>query len=346
VTANDDRRPAASGDPVASRAAGAKGDAAEETGAPAPLSSPAVGDLLRDGTARLAAAGSETARLDAELLLGAVLGVGRTTILAHPEARAGIEQVAAYEEALVRRASGEPVAYIRGLKEFYGLVFTVDARALIPRPETELIVELAEQHVRARLAGAPRASDAPPFLVWDVGTGSGAICVALAVSLRRRGYGGAVRFLATDRSPEALALAVENAVSHGAADLIDFGTADLLQPAAGAPEGRDAVDLVVANLPYIPSGMIDDLPVAASFEPREALDGGADGLDVVRRLLAQLPEVTASDGAALIEIGADQAAAATDAAHDALPDWSVHIHQDLTGAPRVLRVERSAQATA
>ena len=290
--------------------------------------------------------GSESARLDAELLLGHVLRMDRASVIAAPDLPVGADHAASYSALLERRARGEPVAYIRGLKEFYGLVFTVDSRALIPRPETEVIVELAEQHVRARLAGAPRASDAPPFLVWDVGTGCGAICVALAVSLRRRGYGGAVRFLATDRSPDALALAVENAVSHGAADLMDFGTADLLQPEAGAAQPRGAVDLVVANLPYIPGGMVDDLPIAASFEPREALDGGADGLDVVRRLLTQLPEATASDGAALIEIGADQAAAATDAAREALPGWSVHIHQDLAGAPRVLRVERATKAAA
>src|SRR3972149_4172735 len=171
-----------------------------------------------------------------------------------------------------------------------------------------------------RRPAAPRAPPRPagtrPFRVLAVGTGSGAVVVALARTLGRAGYGEAVRFTASDRSQDALALAVENAVSHGVADLIDFRVADLLDPAI---EVDGPFDLVVANLPYIPSAVLPELPVAASFEPREALDGGPDGLDLVRRLLVDLPRVLVAGGGALLEIGADQGETAGAAAGGRLP---------------------------
>ncbi len=294
-----------------------------------------VGALLGEATGRLRRAGSETPRLDAELLLGHVLSVERTTILAHPEAPVGPEPAAAFAACLARRMRGEPIAYIRGLKEFYGLAFSVDGRALIPRPETERLVELAEQRVRGVLSGAPRPDGSEPFRIWDVGTGSGAICVALAVRLRRLGYGGSFQLFASERSRDALELAIENAVGHGVADAITFASGDLLQ----VPRFPGRVDLVVANPPYVPSDVVPTLPLAASFEPREALDGGPDGLDVVRRLLAGLPDVLLQGGAALIEIGSDQADAARAAAAQALPDWRSQVHADLAGRPRVLQVD-------
>ena len=294
-----------------------------------------VGDLLRSGTQRLREAGSETPRLDAELLLGHVLSVDRASLLAHPEAPLGPAQAAAYELALHRREQGEPVAYIRGIKEFFGLALAVDRRALIPRPETELVVELALDRLRRVLTEQPRPELAPPVRVWDVGAGSGAICVALAVESRRRGYGRDVRFLATDASPEALALAVENAVAHGVADVIEFSQADLLEQPDELP-----VDMVLANLPYIPSADVPRLPVAASFEPRQALDGGPDGLEHVRRLLEQLPSALVPGGACLLEIGAGQADAVQDAAGELLEGWPLRIEADLGGLPRVVELER------
>ncbi|MDQ3492724.1 MAG: peptide chain release factor N(5)-glutamine methyltransferase [Chloroflexota bacterium] len=295
-----------------------------------------VGGLLRSATVRLRAAGSETARLDAELLLGHALDVQRTTILAHPEVVVGEDRRTDFEALIERRSVGEPVAYLRGIKEFFGLALSVDRRALIPRPETERLVELALEHVRAVLTGAPRGEDAAALRAWDVGTGSGAIAVALAVDLRRRGYGEAVTIMATDHFPEALALAMENAVSHGVADAIEFAVGDLLE-VPGAPT---LPDLVVANLPYIPSADLSALPVAASFEPVHALDGGADGLVLIRRLLAQLPSTLAPSGSALLEIGAAQGEAALAAAAEALPGWPASIELDLGGRPRVLGVRR------
>ncbi|MFI5262187.1 MAG: peptide chain release factor N(5)-glutamine methyltransferase [Candidatus Limnocylindrales bacterium] len=307
---------------------------------------PSVHDLLEPAVARLRAAGSTSARLDAELLLGHVLGIDRTAVLAHPEAPVGTGQVAAFEAAVVRREAGEPVAYIRGVKEFYGLALRVDGRALIPRPETELLVELARDWLTTRLTAAPRGPDAAPVQVLDVGTGSGAIAVALAVVLRRRGYGSAVRFTASDVSPDALHLAVENAVGHGVADVIDFQRADLLDgPGVGdgpASSWAARADLVLANLPYIPSAVLPSLPVAASFEPALALDGGPDGLALLRRLLTGLPAALTDDGCALLEIGGDQAAAARAAAADAVPGWAVRVHDDLGGSPRVLEIAQAA----
>ncbi len=170
--------------------------------------------------------------------------------------------------------------------------------------------------------------------MWDVGTGSGAICVALAVECRRRGYGKDVRFRGTDSSADALALAVENAVGHGVADQIDFALADLTALTVDHKLGDElaAADLIVTNLPYIPSGVVPTLPVAASFEPVAALDGGADGLAIIERLLTELPDALAERGEALLEIGAEQEASVEAAATRALPGWQVQIRNDLAGS--------------
>jgi release factor glutamine methyltransferase len=298
-----------------------------------------VFELLRSGGQQLEAAGSESPRLDAELLLGHVLGVGRATLLAEGESRVSDAQRSAYEELIERRATGIPVAYLRGLKEFHGLALSVDERALIPRPETELLVELALGVIARRLTDAPREADARPVLVWDVGTGSGAIVIALAVECRGRGYGADVAFRATDVSADALALATENAVGHGVADVIGFATADLTDLPDVEP-----VDLIVANLPYVRTAETPTLPLAASYEPRVAFDGGDDGLALVRRLLAQLPQRLVADGVVLLEIGSDQAEAMSDAVEGALPGWSLVIHDDLAAWPRVAQIERRGVA--
>ena len=293
-----------------------------------------VAELLAEGQARLRVAGSETARLDAELLLGHAIGLERTGLIAYPTALVGDGAATQYREAIARREAGEPVAYIRGLKEFYGLAFSVDARALIPRPETERLVELAEAEVVARLTKAPRPAGAPRIEIVDIGTGSGAVVIALAMTLARRRMLDEVRLLATDISAEAIGLARENAVAHAVADRIDFATADLL------PGGVGQFDLVLANLPYVRTAVLPELPRAASFEPRLALDGGPDGLAVIGRLLDRLPSILDLDGVALLEIGGDQEDAIENEVARRLRGWSCEVELDLGRLPRVARVQR------
>ena len=297
-----------------------------------------VGEVLRDAASRLTESGSETPRLDAEVLLAHVLRVDRATLLAGPEAGLGADHAREFELFVERRARGEPVSYIRGLKEFYGLAFVVDPRALIPRPETETLVDVALAHIAARLTAAPREPGAP-LRVWDVGTGSGAIAVAIAVESRRKGYGSDIRLRASDVSADALGLAIENAVVHGVADAIEFVTADLTE-VVDSTDSLDSVDLLVTNLPYIPSAMIPTLPVAASFEPRSALDGGEDGLGVIRRLIAQLPAVLKEEGAALLELGSDQADAVQAMVAKLGRGWSSAVQHDLAGSARVIEIRR------
>lgn len=294
-----------------------------------------VQELLRSGVGRLRASGSETPRLDAELLLAHAINADRTVVVAHPEALVGDGAAERYEADLARRATGEPVAYIRGFKEFYGLAFAADRRALIPRPETERLVELALAEVMRRLTAAPRPVGAPPLRVVDVGTGGGTVAVALAVSLRKRRVHGEVEVIGTDDSASALELARENAVGHSVGDRVRFIEADLLPPVV-----VDPFELVLANLPYVRSEAVDSLPVAASFEPRAALDGGEDGLRVIARLVRRLPEALREGGMAMLEIGADQGDAIVELVAELLPGWRCVVESDLAGLPRVARIER------
>lgn len=289
-----------------------------------------VRELLDVAVARLREAGSESARLDAELLLAYALDTDRTAVIAHTDAPVGDGAAARFEAALDRRSAGEPVAYIRGFKEFHGLAFGVDPRALIPRPETELLVELAEVEVVRRLTLAPRARGATPIRIIDVGVGSGAVAVTLAVLLRRRKMLDEVAISAVDVSEDALQLARENAVAHAVGDRIEFANADLL------PGGViERWDMVLANLPYVRSEAVPILPVAASFEPSLALDGGADGLRVIARLVDLLPASLAPDGVAMLEIGGDQAVEMRTLAADRLAGWSCEVELDLGRLPRI-----------
>ena len=303
---------------------------------------PTVEELVSVAIARLRASGSESARIDAELLLAHVLGTDRTTIVAHPEAQVGNATAVRFHEVVGRREAGEPVAYIHGTKEFRGLAFGTDPRALIPRPETEQLVELAEAELIGRLTGSPRPPGSPPIRVLDVGTGTGAIAVSLAVSLRRRHMLDEVAIRATDTSPDAIQLARENAVAHAVADVVLFEAADLL-PLTEAATAR--WDLIVANLPYVPSAAIPDLPAPTSYEPVAALDGGPDGLAVIGRLLDKLPDALAEGGVALLEIGGDQGASMQALAAERLPGWSCEIRLDLARLPRIARLTRSARAS-
>ena len=303
--------------------------------APAPASASVVAGLVASAAERLAAAGSGSPRLDAELLLAQAVGTDRTGILAHPTALVGDGPRAAFEALVVRRELGEPVAYLRGFREFHGLAIATDERALIPRPETELLVDTALAVVSARVTAAPRAAGSLPLRVADVGTGSGAIAVALLVALRRRRMADQVLVDAIDSSGDALQLARENAAGHGVADRMTFTLGDLLPERVLPPYG-----VICANLPYVATGDLAGLARDLAFEPLEALDGGPDGLDVVRRLLDLLPGTLAAGGVALLEIGADQGDEIARETVDRLPGWGCAVMPDLAGLPRLARIER------
>jgi release factor glutamine methyltransferase len=235
-----------------------------------------VREALEGATDALAAAGVDSPRLDAELLLGAATGWDRARLASEPDA--GLEPGAAREFAAFvrRRLRREPLAYITGRKGFRRIELAVDPRALIPRPETELLVEVARE--------------LEPRTVLDVGTGSGAVALAIADEVP----GAAVT--ATDTSEAALALARENAERLGLANRVQFGAGTL-------PGGE--FDLLVANLPYVRTDEWAALaPEIREFEPREALLGGEDGLEQIRALLAAHPPA----GAIALEVGAGQAA--------------------------------------
>jgi len=258
---------------------------------------PTIGVALLSATNRLRVSGSPSARLDAELLLAHVTGQDRSYVLAHPDAVLG--EVAAFAAALERRATGEPIAYIRGFKEWRSLRIRTDLRALIPRPETELLADEAMTAIGARLA-----RDTARIVAWDVATGSGAVAVALALHFRSALAAGRLRLIASDVSAEALALAAENFVAYGVDSNVTLARADLLEPAGGR---LARPDVIVANLPYVPSAEVDGRHGSLAFEPRLALDGGPDGLALLRRLLETVPDRAAPGATVLVEIGASQA---------------------------------------
>ncbi len=286
--------------------------------------SKSVGDALLAATQRLRAT-SDTPRLDAEVLLAHVTGRDRTWLLAHPEAP--LDASEAFEAAIERRATGEPVAYIRGFKEWRSLRIRTDARALIPRPETELVVEAAAAEIRAR---GERA------VVWDLATGSGAIALALALDFPVALADGRLRLIASDASPEALELAAENLEAHGMADAVELVEADLLKPAGVA---LPRPDVVTANLPYVSSAEVDERRGSLGFEPRIALDGGPDGLDLLRRFLAEAPGHAAPGATLILELGMDQ----VETIRGLVPAVaSVSVVPDLAGLDRVVRLELPA----
>jgi release factor glutamine methyltransferase len=279
-----------------------------------------LGEALAQAVTRLGNGGVDSPRLDAELLLAHVLEVNRAAILARPEQRLTPKELTRYRNLVTRRASREPLAYILGHREFYGLDFAVDARALIPRPETELLVEHALSIAR-RAAKQPETT----LQIADVGAGSGAIAVTLAVHLRR------ATLYALDDSAGALAVVAENARRHRVDGRVHCLQSDLLSALPGP------VDLITANLPYVTSEEWQDLaPEIRDHEPRAALDGGPDGLDLIRRLLATAGSCLRPGGALLLEIGASQGASVIALAGKHLPQARVQVHQDYAGLDRLV----------
>ena len=279
-----------------------------------------IAQALDQAARKLAEAGVEEAREEARLLLRHALGVSSADLYLRLPGPLAEATERAYTALLERRARREPLAYILGSASFYGLDLRVDRRVLIPRPETELIVDAALDCIHGS------AQDG--LLVADIGAGSGCLAIALAVNAPqlRRVY-------AVDTSEDALVLARQNAQRHAVDERITFLSGDLLDP---LPE---PVDIIVANLPYIPAPDIEGLmPEVRDHEPRAALAGGPDGLDLVRRLLKGAPERVKDGGALFLEIGRGQAEAALEAAHAAFPQARAGVLPDLAGIPRVLYI--------
>lgn len=275
-------------------------------------------ELLRLGAGSLRLAGIDDAEIEAEILLRHALGVSRAHLFTHASRPVDPEDERRFRALLAKRTRHTPSAYLTGLREFYDLELAVGPGVLIPRPETEHLVEEALRVGRELLTVRDRVT------VVDVGTGSGAIALAVAKHLP------AARVLATDISPAALAQAEYNAKRLRLAGRVTFLAGDLLDAV------HEPVDLVLANLPYIPSGEIAGLqPEVRDHEPQTALDGGPDGLRAIARLLAQLPGRLPPGGAAILEIGHDQSDALRLLVGDVLPGAELSFVRDLAGIERV-----------
>lgn len=286
-----------------------------------------VHTALRAAIARFHQAGIDSSALTARLLLAAALDKPREWLVAHNDDPLDAAQNDTFERLVARALAHEPLAYLLGRREFYGLEFIIDPRALIPRPETEMLVERALALLRAPLQDNDPQSEAGCVDAIDVGTGSGAIAIAIAK------HAPGARLAATDVSAEALEVARVNAAQHGVADRIAFAQADLLDNTPYRAR------VITANLPYVTTAEIEALPPEIrAHEPRVALDGGVDGLALVRRLLSQLPAHLLPGGAAFFEIGASQGPAALRAAAELLPSARVRLDKDLAGLDRVLSV--------
>jgi len=260
---------------------------------------------------------SESAALDAQVLLAHITGKPRAWVLAHPEQTLTKEETESLEAALAHLEQGTPLPYVLGHWEFYGLDFWVTSATLIPRPETELLVERALEWLLLQ----PKRR-----LAVDVGTGTGCIAVALAAHIPD------LYLLACDISPQALRVAQKNVHRHGVQARVSCLQADLLPPA------MKPFDLICANLPYIPSATLKSLDVGR-WEPGLALDGGPDGLDLVRRLLFAAPAALAPGGRMLLEIEATQGAAALELARLAFPQAEAALIQDLAGRDRLICIQ-------
>jgi release factor glutamine methyltransferase len=279
--------------------------------------------LLRRATDHLRDRGIDSPRAAAEILLAHALACRRIDLYLRFDQPVETDERERFRELVRRRLRREPVAYITGSREFWSLPLAVNPSVLIPRPETECLVEAA-------LAVLPRAA-APPQRILDLGTGSGAVVLALAKE--RPGH----RFLATDRDSAAIATARANARRLALEGGIHFLVGDWFAPLRPGPRW----DLIVSNPPYIATAVLADLaPEVAAFEPRQALDGGPDGLACLRRMITQAPLFLADGGFLLLEIGADQLRPVADLARETAAYRPIDFRPDYAGRDRVAILQR------
>ncbi|HEV7474058.1 MAG TPA: peptide chain release factor N(5)-glutamine methyltransferase [Pyrinomonadaceae bacterium] len=293
-----------------------------------------IAEAILQGALKLRKAGVPEARREAGSLVAHALGQDRSFIITHAEDPIAEQQAAQFHDWLERRAGGEPLQYITGHQEFFGLDFEVTKDVLIPRPETELLVETA-----LKLA---RESESAPF-ICDVGTGSGCIVISLLHELRE--HPGA-RALAIDFSPPALEVAKRNAERHSVSDRIEFVISDCFSALnAGEPGDldrptRSRFDLIVSNPPYVTESALAGLQrEVRDFEPRAALAAGPDGLAIIRRLLIDSISLLTPGGHFIFEIGFDQSAAVEQLLDPKI--WKLlDIHKDLQGIPRIVALRK------
>ena len=270
-------------------------------------------EALAHANSVLRESGIEDASLEGEILLRYVLGISRAQLYADLNTELSSEQEKTLEKLLERRRRGEPSAYITGHREFYGLDFRVDRSVLIPRPETELLIELA-----IKIARKSAITE-----IADVGTGCGAIAISLAAHLPQ------VTVYATDISPEALEVARFNCKRHNVADRVVLRRGDLLGPLDGP------VDMIVANLPYVREhDLIKNAPL--SYEPGLALNGGSTGLEKIRSLIRQMAKKLNRGGYLILEIGEGQVRAVKAILRKEFPEAAIEVHKDLAGIERAI----------
>lgn len=264
---------------------------------------------------------SDTPALDASVLIAHIINKPRTWVMAHPELILTSEQQKELNDSLTRLGRGESFPYVLGHWEFFGLDFKVTPDVLIPRPETELLVEKAI----VWLQESPGRRK-----IIDIGTGSGAIAVSIAKNIPN------AYILATDISQAALEVAQKNAIKFDVNNQIDFVQCDLLPQQIDSLPTAHRFDLICANLPYIPTSTLHKLPIYGR-EPTLALDGGTDGLDLIRRLLNIAPEWLASNGMILLEIESSLGGQMLNLAREIFPEAIIQLHQDLARQDRLLQ---------
>lgn len=274
-----------------------------------------IASVLSAGTATLQASGVPESRRDAVLLLCAALNRTNTYIIAHPDHELTDDEKERLDQFLERRKTREPMQYILGKQEFFALEFEVSPDVLIPRPETEILVEAAIEMLSRR----------PEPLFCEIGIGSGCISVSILHEVDQ------ARAVAVDISPAALAIARRNAARHDVGKRLCLLEGSMFGPVDGH------FDLIVSNPPYVPSGELPTLqPEVRDFEPANALDGGHDGLDLIRKIIDRAPGRLKGDGLLLIEIGSGQAEAVRELF--SASDWGEpEFLQDLQGVPRIVK---------
>ena len=260
--------------------------------------------------------------IESEVLIRHVLGLERAEFFASLAESVSFQQSCVVRQLVQRRLSGEPLAYITGHKEFYGLDFMINPNVLIPRQETELLVDYALEY-------CSNQNSSTEIRIADVGTGSGAIAIAIAINREN------AHIIATDCDEKALAVTRMNLQKHNLADRVHVSQGDLLETIEGP------LDICVANLPYIRSAEIPELPREVQREPLLSLDGGSDGLDLIRRLLLQLPALTKPNGSVFLEISPEQLHPTLLLARAAFRDAEITYRNDMLHLPRIVVINRN-----